>query len=190
LTENGNGTPEPTDGILPPPPPAPQPPPPRMSSRARNTLIGGATASAVAAVVLLIVFTGHHGSDREQGQAQTFTVPAMTFNLQASAKAVLDASDVVGCSFAEDALTTAANVVGKDIDNPSAAVADAQKAISQAGDAAVMARTPALRRAVAQLKVHLTALRDSAQVNDPGQEASALLPIQDDMQAVFGACPQ
>lgn len=161
-----------------------------MSSRARNTLIGGATTAAVAAVVLLIVFTGHHGSDRGQAQGQTITVPAMTFNLQASARAVLDGGDVIGCSFAEDALNTATDTFIKDAHDPSAALADAKKAINQANLAAETARTSAMRSTVAQMKDHLTALRDSAQVNDLGQEATALLSLQDDTKAVSEACPQ
>jgi hypothetical protein len=113
----------------------------------------------------------------------------MTFNLQASAKAVLDGSDVVGCTLAEDALLTATNALEKDTDNPSAAVADAQKAISQADEAAEAAKGQALQSAITAMKAHLTALHDSAQVNDVGQEATVLLSMHDDMNAVYSACP-
>lgn len=159
-----------------------------MSRRVRNALIGAATAAVVAAVVLPIVFTGHHGSDSAQAQGQTITVPPMTFNLQASAKAILDGSDVVGCTLAEDALLTVTDDFGKDTAKPSAAVADAQKAINQADEAAETAKGRALKSAIAAMKVHLIALHDSAQVNDVGQEATVLLSMQDDMIAVHSAC--
>lgn len=157
-----------------------------MSGRTRNALIGAATTAVVAAVVLLIVFTGHRGSDAAQGQ--TLTVPPMTFRLQATVTAALDGSDVVGCTLAQDALLTVTDVFTKDIDNQSAAVADAQKAIVQADQAAETARTPALRGAVATMKVHLTALRDSAQANDSASEATAVKSMQGDITAVFSAC--
>jgi hypothetical protein len=189
LTENVGGAPEPADVVPPLRPSPPPPPPPRISGRARNALIGGATAAVVAAVVLTIVFAGHHGRDTAQAQGQTITVPPMTFNLQASAKAVLDGSDVVGCTLAEDALLTATNALEKDTDNPSAAVADAQKAISQADEAAEAAKGQALQSAITAMKAHLTALHDSAQVNDVGQEATVLLSMHDDMNAVYSACP-
>jgi len=157
-----------------------------MSGRARNALIGGATAAGVAAVVLLMMFTGHHGADA--GKGQTLTVPPMTFKLQATAAAVLEGSDVVGCGLADDTLSTVIDSFGSDTDDHSAAVADVQKAIGEADAAALAARTPALRSAVAAMKVHLTALHDSAQVNDLRQEASALLSLRDDLTAVNGAC--
>jgi len=179
LTEYGNGTSEPTDGVLP-------PPPPRTSRRTRNALIGGATTAGVAAVVLLIVFIGHRGSDT--GQKQALTVSPRTFKLQATITAALEGSDVVGCTLAEDALLTVTDVFAKDVDNHSIAVADTQKAIDQADLAAEAARTPALRGAVAAMKSHLTALHDSARANDSGSEAAALQSIRGDMTAVSSAC--
>ncbi|HXR71010.1 hypothetical protein [Actinocrinis sp.] len=112
----------------------------------------------------------------------------MTFRLQDVATAALDGSNVVGCALADDAFAKVTDVFGKDTDHPSVAVTDAKKALDEAGAAALAARTPELRSAVAALQVHLTALHDSAQANDLGQEVSVLLSLRDDIAAVDAAC--
>lgn len=155
-----------------------------MSSRARNALIAGASTAGVAAVVLLVVFTGHHGPYT----GKTLTVPAMRFHVQATVTIPLDGTSDPGCGFAKDALTSAIDDLGKDIDDPAAAAADTQHAIDQAGNAAVAAQSTELKSAVVTMKTHLVSLHAAVVANDFSSEASALQSIQDDMTAVFGAC--
>jgi len=152
-----------------------------MSSRARNALIAGASTAGVAAVV---VFTGHHGPYT----GKTLTVPAMRFHVQATVTIPLDGTSDPGCGFAKDALTSAIDDLGKDIDDPAAAAADTQHAIDQAGNAAVAAQSTELKSAVVTMKTHLVSLHAAVVANDFSSEASALQSIQDDMTAVFGAC--
>ena len=184
MTENGDAMPEPTDAV---PDGAQSGKAPRGSALRRALIAGGGTAGVVG-VILLILFTGHHGTDTRRGQGQTLTVPPMTFRLQDVATAALDGSNVVSCGLADDAFAKVTDVFGKDTGHPSVAVADAKKAVDEAGVAALAARTPELRSAVAAMKVHLTALHDSAQVNDLGQEVSVLLSLRDDITAIDAAC--
>ena len=172
--------------------PVAESPRPRAGSRVRTALITTSCVAVVIGVVLILVLTRHRSAD--SATHYDISVPAMTFhvttviNIPIPVDSVLDPVNDPGCSSAEDALATATDKVGHDISDQAASVADAQKALDQADDAATAAQSPALKTAVSSMKTHLVALRSAAGSKDFTAEASAFRSLQGDITAVFAAC--
>lgn len=161
-------------------------PPSRTTSRARKALIAGGGAAAVAGVVALVLFTGHRGPSSPT--TITFTVPAQTFSLRTTVAIPLDEMKDPGCAAAEDAFRPVTEDFAKDLHDQTASVADVQKAIDRANEAAGAVTSPALKSAVDTMRTHLVALRAAARAGDFGSAATDLESLTGDIDAVYGAC--
>ena len=159
-----------------------------MSGRARNALIAGGSAVAVAGVVALVLFAGHRGPSSPR--TTTFTVPAetFTFNQRTAVAIPFDQTKDPGCAAAEAAFGPVTDGFAKDIHNQAASVADVQKAIDLADEAAGIVQSSALKSAVDTTRTHLVALHADAQAGDFGSAATDLESLTGDIDAVYGAC--